>query len=61
MNLAGVQVGEVDRLTLIAVAQCWPKVGLWGDPRLLEGFPWVLAVNATTERRERRRRLPSSV
>ena len=50
-------MGLVEDFSINAVAQCRPKVGLWGDPRLLEGFPWVLAVNVTTERRGRRRRL----
>ena len=44
---ARVQVGEAEHSTIIAGAQCLPKV----DPKLLKGFLCVLAVKVTAVRR----------
>ena len=39
VDLAGVQVGEVEHLTIIGGAQWLPEVDLRGDPQMLKGFP----------------------
>ena len=41
----------MEHSTIIGGAQWLPQVDLRGDPQMLKGFPRVLAVKVTTERR----------
>lgn len=49
--MRGVQAGPVEVLSVSAGAQCLPEVDPKGDPKMLKGFFYVLAVKVTAVRR----------